>query len=305
MFNKIDWDSYKKAFLSFSCCHRISICKLCHKLINTNHQNQKYYGEFLILSENYHMQIMPQINKHKSPKPKILWGFILVSLLQILFRNNYTHVHLPFRRVLSISIHTTWGSLTKIEKKETPDEITSSIIHGMEQWAVGIYDSSHKQKAPSQGSVVPIDMLLTQAYSDQTSYIGLENFLRGRISNSWGKAYLPHQQVKKRWITSSSTWASNLIQIILEYSSSLWEFRNGVLHSHTIEETAAKEFNSITTRIRTAYQTYQEDPFHVPSHWRSLFISRTLDQCLKQDLDMLYCWLSSYDEALAFQRDFI
>jgi hypothetical protein len=109
--------------------------------------------------------------------------------------------------------------------------------------------------------------------------------------------------VKKKYITTSTPWTSTLIKIILEYSFSLWDFRNGILHGLTTEDTAEKEFNSIATWIRTAYHTYQEDPFHIPSRWRSLFISRTLDQHLKQDIDTLNCWLRSYDEALASQRD--
>jgi hypothetical protein len=32
-----------------------------------------------------------------------------------------------------------------------------------------------------------------------------------------------------------------LIQLLLEYSFALWEFRNGVLYSHTLEKAAAKE----------------------------------------------------------------
>jgi hypothetical protein len=166
-----------------------------------------------------------------------------------------------------------------------------------------MYEPSYSQKAPTAGSVLPTDILITQAYSDQTRLIGWDNLLRGRISVFWGKAYLHHKQVKQKCIRSSSTWTSSLIKLLLDYSFSLWEFRNGALHGFTVDEAAAKEFNVIATRIRLAYQLFEDDPFHVPSRWHSLFTSRTIDQRLRQDYDTLQCWLRSYQEAVNLQLE--
>jgi hypothetical protein len=66
----------------------------------------------------------------------------------------------------------------KLDKLDTPTELTSSIIHGIEHWASAIYDSSQQVHPPSRGSVIPVDMLLMQAYSDQTNSISWDNFLQ-------------------------------------------------------------------------------------------------------------------------------
>jgi hypothetical protein len=71
--------------------------------------------------------------------------------------------------------------------------------------------------------------------------------------------------VKKRCIATSTPWTSTLIKIILEYLFTLREFRNGIVHGHTIKENAGKELDTIATRIRMAYHTYEEDPFHILS----------------------------------------
>ncbi len=62
--------------------------------------------------------------------------------------------------------------------------------------------------------------------------------------------------------------------IILEL---LW-----ILHDHTVEED-----------ITAAYEANDKDPFIIPGYLSSLFSSRTLGQSLKQDKDMVSCWLSS------------
>jgi hypothetical protein len=184
-----------------------------------------------------------------------------------------------------------------------PDDLASIIIHGIEHWERSVYDPSFNQRGPTYGSVLPTDILLTQAYSEQTRCVGCDNFLRGRISVLWGKAYVHHNQIKQKHITSLTTWTSSLIHLILEYFFSLWEFRNGVMHGHTNEEIMVRESNAIASRIHLAYLNYQDDHFHVPNRWQSLFTSKTLDQQLKQDHDTLLCWLRSYDEAVALQRD--
>jgi 5-methylcytosine-specific restriction endonuclease McrA len=44
-FNRVDWETYKRALQEFPRSHRISLIKLTHKLWNTNLQDMWYYGE--------------------------------------------------------------------------------------------------------------------------------------------------------------------------------------------------------------------------------------------------------------------
>jgi hypothetical protein len=45
LLNKVDWKAYGKVFQSISNCRRISMTKISHKLLNTNYQNKKFYGQ--------------------------------------------------------------------------------------------------------------------------------------------------------------------------------------------------------------------------------------------------------------------
>jgi hypothetical protein len=56
-----------------------------------------------------------------------------------------------------------------------------------------------------------------------------------------------------------------------EYSLAVWDFRNGILHGHTLEEAAALEIDTATKEITEAYARYQKDPFIIPCHLSSLF----------------------------------
>ncbi len=101
---------------------------------------------------------------------------------------------------------------------------------------------------------------------------------------------------------SPTSWTTDLISLILDFSFSLWDFRNGVLHGHTLEEQAAKERALLTNEITEAYETFHKYKFIVPSNFRYLFSSKTLQQRLHQDYDSLQCWLWSYREAVETQR---
>lgn len=235
-FHRIDWEAYKKAFSTFSRCQRISISKLSHKLLNTNSQNNKYYGTSALCPC---CQMEPESFNHmlscSSDAPKAY----RTSQLQEL--------------------------KSKLTQIGTPEDITISILHGIENWEISMYETSFCQRAPTCGSVRPTDILITQAYTEQR-HIGWDSFLRGRITKLWNKAY-QHVYTKANNTTSSTSWSSKLIKVILDYSFSLWEYRNGVLHGHTIEENEAKESEKISSQIRTAYMKYQEDPHIIPSRW--------------------------------------
>ncbi len=71
-------------------------------------------------------------------------------------------------------------SLTSaIEKMGTPPAITQSIIHGIKCWTTSQSDTGTSIRAPTRGSVRAADVILTQAFVEQTNTIGWEQFLRG------------------------------------------------------------------------------------------------------------------------------
>jgi hypothetical protein len=54
----------------------------------------------------------------------------------------------------------------------TPDDIASTIIHGIEHLERSLYNPSNSQRSPTYGSVLPTYILITQAYSEQTRCVG-------------------------------------------------------------------------------------------------------------------------------------
>jgi hypothetical protein len=96
---------------------------------------------------------------------------------------------------------------------------------------------------------------------------------------------------------------AKMISILWDYTSSLREHRNGILHSHTIKETESRELEALQLQITTAYDEYSKDQFIIPSYLRSLFTSRSLQHKLKIDIDSKKCWLRSVWEAKATQEE--
>jgi hypothetical protein len=133
---------------------------------------------------------------------------------------------------------------------------------------------------------------ITQAYWEQTRLLGWDNFLRGRISKLRGIALIKH----------STSRLKALISFVLDFSLSLWKFRNGVLHGHSVEEMESKERERLFQEIRAAYDAYHLDHFIIPDSSRHIFTSKTLKQILNRDHDSLQCWLRSYNDAVATQK---
>ncbi len=123
------------------------------------------------------------------------------------------------------------------------------------------------------GSLNPVDITITQAYTDQTRPIGWDNMLRGRLSLLWGKAFDMYTASTKQSMSASGVWLIKKLVLFWEYSHSLWEHHNGIVHGNTVEETKATELKATQQVITAAYEEYKNDPFIVRSHLRYLFTS--------------------------------
>lgn len=139
-----------------------------------------------------------------------------------------------------------------------------------------------------------------QAYNKQTT-LGWDQFLRGRVSIHWGKVYkylCPGNQ------KSTLEWSANLISSLLKYTASLWQFRCGILHGHTKEQSDQKHMEDLKHQVTAAYQEYSNDPFIVSRNLSSLFTSCSLESRLHQNRDTLTSWLRSFQEARKHQTHF-
>jgi hypothetical protein len=184
--------------------------------------------------------------------------------------------------------------LTKtLQDIKTPTIVLDSIIKGITHWV----DSTETARAPSAGSVLPINILLTQAYNSQTD-IGWGQFLRGRGSTYWCKAVQLYYSKKVSF--DAASWSSKLVKALLSYTLEIWKYRNGVVHGHTREEMNAKQIETLQSEIAQAYQDYETDHFIISRNLSSLFKS-TLEDLLERDIDILQSWIRTYREAVKVQ----
>ncbi|MFN9982924.1 MAG: hypothetical protein ACK53Y_23550, partial [bacterium] len=92
-----------------------------------------------------------------------------------------------------------------------------------------------------------------------------------------------------------------LVLYLLHYAQQLWTYRCGVIHGNDKEETRRRHREDLLQQIQVAYEEFNNDPFCVPSNWRSLF-HRPLNTYYMSDRDMLACWLRSFSEAMQQQE---
>ncbi len=65
----------------------------------------------------------------------------------------------------------------------------------------------------------------------------------------------------------------------------------------TDQEIAAKIKESIHNQVCSLYSTFQSNSTFILSCHHYLFTSRSLEQCLKLDIDSITCWTRSVDDA--------
>ncbi len=192
--DKIDWDAQKMAMGHFSRTQHISITKLAHGLYQTSRKDNMYYGA---------SDLCPCCRETTETLAHI---FTCRSPL-----------------VTDDSLH----------QLGTPKKILHAITHELNEWESSLPATTPCIRPPYRGTVLPADCSLIQAFLEQTNDIGWDQFLRGRISTKWSKAYQlycskPHQEPIR-----ATPWATQVVRLIWTYSSNLWKFRNGVKYGHT------------------------------------------------------------------------
>jgi hypothetical protein len=96
----------------------------------------------------------------------------------------------------------------------------------------------------------------------------------------------------------------NAIMHLWTYSITLWKFRNGVVHGHTIEAAKTQEFIALRARIREELAQYQADRFIVSPKYAFLFTKLPISERLQQDRDSMTAWLRSVELAKTNQQVF-
>lgn len=274
IFQKVDFLAHKLAFTSHNRIHRISISKLIHGLYQTKLKDHQFYGTSPLcpcchsVNESLnHMLSCPskEVTEHRE------------TALQTLEDGLY--------------------------KIGTPHGIIHSIVHGILTWTISQNNHNQQIRAPTTGSIKTSDVLLTQAFTEQTVDVGWDQFLRGRVSFMWGKAFLANSSLGTRTM-ESSTWVKRMILKVWDYSISLWKFRNGIVHGTTKQENIEKCLAELRTKVSEKYAEYARDPFIISPKFNSLFLKKSLEDRLKMSRDSLSSWLRSVKEAEVYQGVF-
>jgi hypothetical protein len=192
-FRNIDWPALYKAFRSYRSSRRLTYTKLTHRLANTNVQNNRFYGT---------TALCPCCQQHSE---------------------TFTHaLQCPVDSAHCFRDQQQATLWTSIDKIDTPTPIAAAIHHGLTTWT----SAGSAATPPTKGSLDPTDILTSAAYYKQSHTLGWEAFLCGRISKLWGRAY----DCNKNSTNISLRWTSALIPILLDYTHSIWNHRNSILH---------------------------------------------------------------------------
>ena len=266
-FNEINWDAHESAFSNLARTKQPMMAKIIHGLLNTNHQNNKYYGK-------------PSTCPCCQSQEETLHH--LYSCTQEGATDNREKALLKLQCALATIA--------------TPDRVIESIIHGIKQWVHHQENPATVLRAPTRGSINGPDILLTAAYSSQTRDIGWYQLLMGRISRKWGAAVAMYDKTKHS-SAQQRAWSTQVIQHIWTYTSSLWEYRNTIVHGATEQDTRDRHRQTIIDKVVDFYDKYQLNSHIVLPRHRYLFTSRTREQRIRLDNDSMTCWLRSVEEA--------
>ncbi len=265
----MDWEAFGDAFNHLQKGEQISFSKLTHGLLNTNSQNSKFYGK---------SGLCPCCSIHHETITHML---TCPNTDAVTYRNSMWQM-----------------LLTKLKALDTHRSILDCFEYGLSNWTGNHTSDMH---APTRGSVKPLDTLLTQAFNDQCD-IGWEQFLRGRISIYWRRAYgQSFQNSRHPGRHTDKAWSSALIKLLLMYSRLVWKYRNGIIYGHNKIEEHNKKLESMQAEISKAFESYKADKFIISRHLSSLF-DKPLQYVLNSDMDFLQNWLHTYKEAVSTQQ---
>ncbi len=158
VFPMVAWPAFSTAFCRLSRPRQITYTKLTHCLLQTNSRNHMYYGT---------TPICPGCNTHEETLQHV-WS-----------------CDLPATVVAREALFDTYK--ITLQDFPTPPQLIEVIVHGLQQWIQLQNGGIQRQIAPT---ITNISLsAVTAAYTEQTTKIRWDAFLRGRVSLAWGSAY--------------------------------------------------------------------------------------------------------------------
>jgi hypothetical protein len=161
-----------------------------------------------------------------------------------------------------------------------------------------------KYLAPTSRSLLPQLQSITCAFQDQTS-IGWEGLFRGHIAASWAKAYVENYEAPSRKkqpspatvVNLSQQWSVKLILQLLEFSKTVWAYRNSVVHGKTEHSKLSKELLTMRAAVSRHYEAHRENQHYIPQS-RASFFNRPEAATVTLCRDAMASWLALVEEAV-------
>jgi len=270
VFPMVAWPAFSTAFRKLSRPRQITYTKLTHCLLQTNSRNHMYYGT---------TPLCPGCNTHEETLQHV-WSCDFPATVAA--------------RDAMLDIYK-----TTLRDFPTPPQLIEVIVHGIQQWIQLQNGGIQRQIAPT---ITNISLsAVTAAYTEQTTKIRWDAFLRGRISLAWGSAYKVY--FKDATDTEIQQWLSDLVRANMDLSLALWKHRNTIVHGADVTAQKEKVKRELTEQVVSAYRRYNSDPFIIPRSRAPLFETKTLHQRLQQDIDCLRSWLTDIKLAMQLQAD--
>jgi hypothetical protein len=237
-FYMINWRAVEGCLSKLPRVKQSTYCKLMHRILNTNVQNNRYYGKsHLCPMCNYFPETMQHI-------------FHCQHSRMVKFRN--------------IQCTTLWSSLKKLY---TPESLLTSIKSGVLLWdrdfplpldpslapppspvpfrdelhptcldatspspmssisgeTSSAFQTSNTGCSSRQSSADTYSASVDSALAQQTTDIGWTQFHQGRISSQWAEAYYQFNLRSNR-LVDKLWWSTAVVKAAMQYSLSLWKF---------------------------------------------------------------------------------
>jgi len=167
----------------------------------------------------------------------------------------------------------------------TPEVLSAGIISLIHPPAIANLDPAR-------------ETIATQEVVEAQSELGWDQLFRGRLSTAWRTAYLRTiPSTTKRRESVAATWVKKLIIALWDYSFTIWQARNDMVHGQTETAKESKALKATRQEAKRLFLAYDNDPYLVPSSRAHLF-DKPLLVLLQLPITPLRCWVISVQEAI-------
>jgi hypothetical protein len=180
---------------------------------------------------------------------------------------------------------------TFLSESHTSIAIKDSLCYGFHNWLESGRNTPGIPPLPTRKADV------MQAYNEQAN-IGWQNFIRGRMTITWGTLINRHVAKQKRYTFNAEHWGTKLMSIHWKYILRIWETRNKEVKGDTPAKVELIRRQNMIDEIKQI----QETNTNIPLFARNL-ISRDIVSLRSMSTPSLSAYLYGTRMVVASIRD--